>query len=144
MTQQSEPLSLNISGVPETMLWALYNRAAEARRTNTVLHDPMAVQVAERIPYDYARFGKPEAGQVMRAVTIDRLLKDWIQGHPSGQVIALGEGLETQFHRVDNGNIRWLSIDLPEVIAIRTRFLPDTDQRHNLACSALDFRWMKC
>jgi hypothetical protein len=27
--------------------------------------------------------------------------------HPEGTVVALGEGLETQFWRVDNGLVRW-------------------------------------
>ncbi len=139
----SERITVDISGVPETMLWALYNRAAEARRSDSVLYDPMAVEIADRIAYDYARsFGKPEAGQVMRAVTIDHLLRDWISRHPTGQIIALGEGLETQFYRVNNGTIRWLSIDLPEAMSIRARLLPESDRQRNLACSALDFRWM--
>jgi len=43
---------------------------------------------------------------------------------------------------VDNGRIRWLAVDLPESIAVRSRWLPDSDRHTNLACSALDFRWM--
>jgi O-methyltransferase involved in polyketide biosynthesis len=132
-----------LSGVPETMLWALYNRAAEARRPDAFLRDPLAVRIGDRIDYDYVRsFGKPDAGHAIRAVTFDRLLRRWLRQHPGGQVIALGEGLETQFHRVDDGRLRWLSVDLPEAIAVRARFLPDTDRHRNLACSALDLRWM--
>lgn len=143
MHQPREQVTPHLSGVPETMLWGLYNRSVEARRAQPLLDDPMAVQIAERIAYDYAySFGKPEAGQVMRAVTIDGLLKTWIAAHPDGQVVALGEGLETQFYRVDNGRIRWLSLDLPEVNAIRRRFLPDTDRLRNMAGSALDGGWM--
>jgi len=57
--------------------------------------------------------------------------------------VALGEGLETQFHRVDDGRVRWLAVDLPEAIAVRALFLPDSDRHRNLACSALDLRWME-
>ena len=28
-------------------------------------------------------------------------------------MVALGEGLETQFWRVDNGRVRWLTVDCP-------------------------------
>jgi O-methyltransferase involved in polyketide biosynthesis len=56
--------------------------------------------------------------------------------------VALGEGLETQFWRVDNGGVRWLTVDLPEAIALRERLLPDSPRRRSLACSALDERWM--
>lgn len=132
-----------LSGVPETMLWPLHNRAAEARRPDALLHDPLAVRIADAIDYDYARsFGQPDYRHVHRALVFDRLLREWLHAHPEGQVVALGEGLETQFHRVDNGRVRWLSIDLPEAIVVRARFLPDTDRHRNLACSALDLTWL--
>lgn len=133
----------NLKGVPETMLWALYNRATEARRPDPLIYDPMAIHIADAIAYDYARsFGNPEEGQVIRALLTDRLLRSWLHDHPAGQVVALGEGLETQFYRVDDGQVHWLAIDLPEAIAVRSAFLPNTNRHRNLACSALDFRWM--
>ena len=132
-----------LTGVPQTMLWALYNRAAEARRPDAFFRDPLAVEICDCIEYDYVRlFGKPDAGFAIRAVVYDKLLRRWLGEHPGGLVVALGEGLETQFHRVDDGQVHWLSVDLPEGIAVRSRFLPDTDRYRNLACSALDFRWM--
>jgi len=126
------------------MLWALYNRAAEARRPDALIVDPLAIQIADAIKYDYARsFGRPESGQVIRALLTDQVLRAWLDDHPGGQVVALGEGLETQFHRVDDGRVRWLAVDLPEAIAVRSSFLPDSDRHRNLACSALDLRWME-
>ena len=134
----------HLTGVPETMLWALYNRAAEARRPDALIADPLAIQIADAIEYDYARsFGRPESGHVIRALSSDQVLRTWLQYHPGGQVVALGEGLETQFHRVDDGRVRWLAIDLPEAIAVRSLFLPDSDRHLNLACSAFDLRWME-
>jgi hypothetical protein len=62
---------------------------------------------------------------------------------PGGQVVALGDGLETQFHCVDDGRVRWLAVDLPEAIALRSLFLPDSDRHRSLACSALSLRWME-
>lgn len=37
--------SPNLTGVPETMLWTLYNRASEARRSKAFLKDPEAVRI---------------------------------------------------------------------------------------------------
>ena len=62
--------------------------------------------------------------------------------HPDGFVVSLGEGLETQVRRVDNGRMRWLSVDLPEAIRLRERFIPPTDRFRHLAASALDRVWM--
>jgi O-methyltransferase involved in polyketide biosynthesis len=134
----------DLDTVPETMLWALYNRAAEARRPDALITDPLAIQIADAIRYDYARsFGRPESGQVIRALLTDRVLRVWLREHPGGQVVALGEGLETQFHRVDDGHVHWLAVDLPEAIALRALFLPNSDRHRNLACSALNLRWME-
>lgn len=131
-----------LSGVPETMLWPLYNRAAEARRRDALLSDSHAVLIADAIAYDYRRsFGKPDFSHALRALIIDRVLRTWLARNPGGQVVALGEGLETQFYRVDDGTVRWLSVDLPEAIAVRERFVPDGERHRNLACSALDLRW---
>jgi O-methyltransferase involved in polyketide biosynthesis len=133
----------HLTDVPETMLWGLYSRAMEARRPDALLRDPDAIRIADSIAYDYARsFGAPDAGHVVRALATDRLLRHWLTRHPDGSVVALGEGLETQYYRVDNGRLHWLAVDLPEVIAIRRGVIPDTDRHRNLAGSALDAGWM--
>jgi O-methyltransferase involved in polyketide biosynthesis len=139
----ARPLAPSLPPLPETMLWPLYNRAAEARRPDARLNDPHAVRFADAIDYDYRRhFGKPDFSHALRALVIDRVLRDWLARNRGGQVVALGEGLESQFHRVDDGEVRWLSVDLPEAITLRERFMPDDGRHRNLACSALDFRWM--
>ena len=133
----------DLGGVPETMLWPLYNRATEASRPDALLEDPEAVRIAAAIDYDYERsFGKPNFGHIIRARVIDDALRRWLTAHPGGEVVALGEGLDTQHARVDDGKVRWLSIDLPDAIDVRERFFPDTDRHRKLRCSALEFRWM--
>ena len=39
-------------------------------------------------------------------------------------MVALGEGLETGFWRVDNGSVNWLTVELPEMAALRRELLP--------------------
>ena len=132
-----------LGGVPETLLWPLYNRAAFARRPGALLHDPKSVAIHDAIDYPFARhFGKPNEAHALRALRFDDEVRRFLSEHPDGTVVALGEGLETGFWRVDNGRVRWLAVDLPEVIAFRSHWLPDTDRHTSLACSALDFRWM--
>jgi O-methyltransferase involved in polyketide biosynthesis len=108
-----------------------------------MLRDPMAVKIADSIDYPFETyFGSPDQIHVLRALRFDEQIKWFLQRFPGGTVVALGDGLETQFSRVDNGQVRWLAVDLPEAIEVRRRFLPDSDRHRNLACSALDFRWM--
>ena len=139
----SEKIATKLTGVPETLLWPLWNRASEARRPDGILRDPEAVRIADAIDYPYQRhFGPPARDTVMRSVRFDEQIRLYLRDHPHATVVALGEGLETQFKRVDNGRLRWLAVDLPEAIELRRRFLPDTARHRNLACSALDPAWM--
>jgi O-methyltransferase involved in polyketide biosynthesis len=132
-----------LTGIPETMLLTLYNRAMGAMRPELQLCDPEAIRIYRSLNYDFARnFGDPKRGSAARAVTFDRILKDWIGWHPDGCVVSLGEGLETQNVRVDNGRIRWLTVDLPDAIAVRERFLRPTERFRHVPQSALDFSWM--
>ena len=133
----------NLDGVPETMLWTLHNRVSEAIRPDGILFDPDAVRIYESLDYDFVqRFGKADGSHALRAVVCDRLVREWLLRHPDGLVMSLGEGLETQSRRVDNGRVRWLTVDLPESIAIRERFLPQTERFRHVASSALDLSWM--
>jgi O-methyltransferase involved in polyketide biosynthesis len=140
---QSEKIASNLTGVPETLLWPLWNRASEARRPDGILRDPEAVRIAGAIDYPYLqKFGPPAHDSVLRALRFDEQIRLYLRDHPYATVAGLGEGLETQFQRVDNGRVRWLAVDLPESIALRRRFMPDTARHRNLACSALDPAWM--
>jgi O-methyltransferase involved in polyketide biosynthesis len=135
-----------LSGVPETLLWTLWQRATEARRPDAVLADPLAVELVERLDYPFAeRFGAGEGFsqvQGLRTRAFDREVRRFLTSHPAGTVVALGEGLETQFWRVDNGAVRWVGVDLPEVEDLRRRLLPASDRVTSRAESVLDFGWL--
>lgn len=143
MPEVSEKIAADLIGVPETMLWTLHNRASESLRPDTWLKDPEAERIYQRIAYDYARsFGKPDASHATRSLQFDAVVKDWMHRCPGGMVVELGCGLETQFQRIDDGNVRWLCVDMPEAIDIRERFLPPAARCQHLRCSALDLRWL--
>jgi O-methyltransferase involved in polyketide biosynthesis len=134
----------DLTAVPETALWTLWFRSLAARRG--VLADPMAVQIVEKIDYPFEdRFGRlyPAHAQIqgMRVLTFDREVRHFLTAHPDGTVVALGEGLETQFWRVDNGSVRWLTVDLPESLALRARLLSASDRVRTFAGSATDPAW---
>jgi O-methyltransferase involved in polyketide biosynthesis len=135
--------TVNLTGVPETMLWTLHNRASEARRADTYLHDPECVRIHGAIDYDYSRnFGRPDDSHPMRSKRFDEALRPWMKAHPGGTVVELGVGLETQFQRCDDGQVRWLCVDVPEAMAMRERFIQPTPRCRHIASSALDLRWM--
>lgn len=124
---------VELSEVPETLLWNLYMRAAEARRARTVLADPKAVELVDRIDYPFEEtFGAPSPllaqGHALRVRTFDAAVRAFLDEHPDGTVVTLAEGLETQYWRVDNGRARWLCVELPETAEVRRALLPDEEQ----------------
>jgi len=50
--------------------------------------------------------------------------------HPRATVVALAEGFQTSFWRLDetvpDAQFRWVSVDLPPVVELRRRLLPDS------------------
>jgi hypothetical protein len=104
--QRCDRIVPDLAGVSVTMLWSLHNRASEAKRPDGILHDPESIYIQSAIDYDFARhFGDPLGSLAARAVEIDRALRSWLDRHPEGIVVSLGEGLETQSRRVDNGRM---------------------------------------
>jgi len=136
-------IAANLSGVSETMLWSLHNRASETKRADAVLHDPDSVRIHDSIDYDFdAHFGDPCGSLAARAAAIDEVLRRWLERYPDGCIVSLGEGLETQAGRVDNGRMSWRSVDLPAAIGLRERFLAPTDRFRHIAVSVGDPAWM--
>ncbi|BBY52014.1 putative O-methyltransferase OMT [Mycolicibacterium arabiense] len=135
-----------LEGVSATTLWTLHNRASEAKRSDGVIRDPWAVTLFDTISYDYLKFGKPNQSHGLRAVAFDAAARDYLTTHPKAAVVALAEGLQTSFWRLDRegvlGESRWYSIDLPPVMELRRRLLPRDDRIVELAQSALDTSWM--
>lgn len=132
-----------LGGVPETTLWTLRNRASEAARPDALIHDPWAVRLSDSIDHPYERaFGKPSQSHPLRALCFDQVMREFLAEHTAATVVCLGEGLETGFWRVADPGVRWVSVDLPEIIALREQLLPTEPQVRNVACSALDRSWM--
>ena len=137
---------LHLEDVSETTLWTLHQRAAEAARPDRVLHDPMAVELVQAIDYPFEeRFGTSAVWaqwQALRARTFDREIRRFLHDHPDGTVVALGEGLETQLWRVNNNQVRWVSVDLPPVIELRQQLLPSSPRQELVASSVVDGAWL--
>ncbi|HVI91538.1 MAG TPA: class I SAM-dependent methyltransferase [Dongiaceae bacterium] len=133
----------DLTGVSETMLWTLYNRASEAKKPRSLIQDSEAARLYDALDYDFTRhFGLADGSHAVRAADFDAVVRNWLTRHPDGWVVALGEGLETQFSRIDNGRLNWLTVDLPEAMRLRDQLLPQRPREHRFTGSALDRAWM--
>jgi O-methyltransferase involved in polyketide biosynthesis len=136
---------IDLSDVAETLLITLYFRAVESQRPDALVKDEQAVALMDRIDYDFSRFRRQLfdlVPTILRVRQFDRYARAFLVEHPDALVVHIGCGLDTRFARVDNGRVEWYDLDLPNVIALRRRLLPETSRCHFIGCSALDFAWM--
>lgn len=66
----------------------------------------------------------------------------FLQQNPKGKVINIGAGLDTRFTRVDNGELKWFDLDMPEVIKLREKFFSESDRVKFISKSVLDSSWV--
>jgi O-methyltransferase involved in polyketide biosynthesis len=135
-----------LTGVSETALMTLQVRANEARRPDAIIDDPMAIKLVDSIDFDFAKFGYTRRQDMaMRALAFDTYTRRYLVNHPSATVVAVAEGLQTSFYRLEAAGVgdqfRWLTVDLPPIIELRNTLLPPSDRVVVCAQSALDFSW---
>ena len=140
----SPPAEVELTGVSETALWTLWNRAMEMRRADRLVDDPMAAELVERLDYDLpGHFGRPSVFHPIRARVGDDLIRAYLSRTPEEPVVvALGEGLDSQLWRVDDDRVRWVSVDLPEAIRARERLLPSHPRASHVTGSVLEPAWL--
>ncbi|UXA12227.1 class I SAM-dependent methyltransferase [Mycobacterium sp. SMC-8] len=139
----------DVTGVSETALLTLLVRATEARRPDSLIEDPMAIHLVDSIDFDFAKFGYVRRQDMaLRAKAFDKRARRYLLDHPQATLVALAEGLQTSFYRLDaqgsdlGHDFRWLTVDLPPIIELRRKLLPASDRVRMIAQSALDLRWM--
>ncbi|MGK2882196.1 MAG: class I SAM-dependent methyltransferase [Mycobacterium sp.] len=135
-----------LTGVSETALLTLKSRAAEARRPDGIIDDPVALALLDTIEHDFTKFGTSRQDMALRAKAFDIHTRRYLDTHPDATVVALAEGFQTSFYRLDaqtaEQRFRWLTVDLPAVAELRSQLLPASERVSICAQSALDYSWM--
>jgi O-methyltransferase involved in polyketide biosynthesis len=132
----------HLDGVSETALLTLHQRATEAARPDGIIDDPMAIALRDSIDYDYHHFGRTHQATALRALAFDNASREFLATHPRATVVALAEGLQTSFWRLDNRELNWLSVDLEPIVQLRRPLLPASDRLRYRGQSALDHSWL--
>lgn len=130
----------------ETLLIPLYGKALESRKSSPVLHDPTAVEIIEKINYDFASLkipGKTNFMMCLRAKLFDNFTLDFLASHSHTVVIHLGCGLDSRYKRINNSSVNWYDIDFEEVINIRKLFYQQTGSYHMIGSSVTRQEWFE-
>ena len=136
--------SIQLGHVQESLLIPLYARAADSLKKRPLLNDPKAVEMVQSIDWDFQRFNQWRRimGCTLQTAAFDEWVKDFLSRHPEGTVVEIGAGLNTRFERLDNGQVHWFDLDLPDAVELRRKFFVDSGRRTTLAGSILDPGWM--
>lgn len=122
-------------------LWA----RALATRHGGLIDDPAAVDLVERLDYDFeSKLGHARSVAsvtAVRAKRFDEAVRDFIDRHPDGAVVDLGCGLDTRWERCGGTRVDWFDLDLEAVIALRRRYFRDGERRGMIAASLQDTGW---
>ena len=130
---------IKLSGVPETMLQTVYARAKESSGRGAI-HNAKAEELIEKLDYDFSLADKDTAmrgGVIARTIVLDQLTKAWLGAHPGAVVVNIACGLDTRCYRMA-GYANWHNLDLPETMAVREKFLPESGAISQIAMSAMD------
>jgi O-methyltransferase involved in polyketide biosynthesis len=141
-------LTFNIHDqVARTLLIPLYHRAMESQRPDAMLIDKKAQELVDRIDYPFHQLKLMSHDQTflaMRVKMFDSICMDFLKKTPDAVIVHIGCGLDTRFERVDNGQVKWVDLDLPEVIALRESLgLKEKERSRFIASSVFDFGWME-
>ncbi len=144
MKTQNEKVLLG--GVSETLLIPLHARYIESRRADPLVVDRKAVEIIESIDIASTRAAvvslPSQVGVVVRTLVFDDVVIDFMWRNPEGVVVNIGCGLDARFERLDNGQVTWYDIDLPEIIELRRRYFSEIPRNLFLSKSFLDPAWM--
>ena len=138
--------SVELGNVAETLMIPLWCRAVESERRGGLLHDPKAQAIVASLDYDFDRrfasLRRLAFRACLRTVMIDRWVRSFLREHPGATVIEIGTGLNTRFERVDDGQLRWFDVDLPDSTALRRRFFTDSERRTMVEGAFGDHDWL--
>ncbi len=142
-----DKMGVELGNVQKTLFLPLWGRATESRKEHPLLVDPTAVRILDEADYDFGAIaaGISELSRmawIMRSICVDRAVAAFLKEHPQATVVNIGCGLDTTFERVDNGKLRWIDLDLPDVIELRRRFVHESERRRFIAASFLDEGWL--
>jgi methyltransferase (TIGR00027 family) len=139
----------SLSGVAETLLIPLYIRAIESERPDALLKDEKAVALVTQMESAFSRIKQIKMDEedrvalILRNREFDRYARAFLNRYPEAVVVHIGCGLDARFERVDNGQVEWYDLDLPEVIQLRQKFIGgEGTHYHFLACSVFDSAWL--
>ncbi len=140
--------AIELGSVQITLLLPLWGRACETLKKHPRIVDRKACEIITKIDYDFSKIAAKikyisQLEWIARSIHIDRTIREFVSRYPEATIVNIGCGLDTTFDRVDNGRLFWYDLDLPDVIDLRRKFIPEIGRRTFISASFLDKSWFR-
>ena len=144
----SAKTTAELGDVQKTLFLPLWSRALESKKENPLLIDKTALEIVEKVDYDFSPIANnmTELSQItwiIRSICVDAIIKNFLERYPNGTIVNIGCGLDTTFDRIDNGTLLWYDLDLPDVISLRKKFIKENERRKFIPVSFLETGWLR-
>jgi O-methyltransferase involved in polyketide biosynthesis len=149
---------MNLSEVSLTAILPLLCRAIQSEREPSTFNDPMAVLCLEKLmalsseeerkrilkwEKMYTGISSRDSNARIRTVKcFDAITNQFISDNPGCTVVNLACGFDTRFWRIDADHCRYIELDLPEMIALKSEILKDHLNYELIGCSVFDPSWI--
>ncbi|KAI0376455.1 putative polyketide synthase protein [Hypomontagnella monticulosa] len=122
-------IKITLTGPQETLMGPLISRSIDSKMPESVLKDTLAAEILDKIDYDVEKFKLDENKatlNTLRTLCLDRWAAEFLTNNPEATVVHLACGLDTRWHRLqpDISKVRWIDVDLPDVVELRTKLVP--------------------
>ncbi|KAI1769290.1 putative polyketide synthase protein [Hypoxylon sp. FL1150] len=142
-------VKVNLTGTEETLMAPLIARAKDAEMPQPLLNDVYALQTLSRIDHDIEKFQIDDNKATMhtlRALCLDKWTSEFLASNPHCTVLHIGCGLDSRWQRLqpDLTMARWIDVDLPDVVELRSKLIPIPEGDYTLlAADATEESWLK-
>lgn len=145
-----ERVHIEKNTIQETLVIPLYARKLCSERFPELFRDEKAMELMERLDYDFSRMEKEAHSLMQRFGALEVAMRqsdlavevrDYLSEHPNAAVVNLGCGLDQTAESCDNGRCNIYNVDLPDVIAVRNSLLPERERVKNIAADLNNAGW---
>lgn len=146
---ESERSMKKLKGVANTLFVPMAARIAVSKQFPECFYDEKALSLDPIIPIDLRR-GTSEYSHLASAsryLQMDKMVKSFMVKNATSNVVFLGAGLETAYHRLfepsKHGQINFFEIDLPEAIEVRRELLGIGEREHLIGADVFKMTWLE-
>ena len=132
--------------VEDTLFVPMLGRIYASEHCPQILYDKKALELKNKLPSDLIEQNMQNQYTLLasasRSANMDRFIRSFLKRRLDGVIVQLGCGLETTYHRCDNGKTHWYAVDLPHVIEYRRGLLSEPEREFYISGDAFVKDWI--